>query len=105
MAKTKATQTGVPIEQIDEIRFFTHDDETDARGNNEPGGDVWVNAADLVRAVRAHEDKIFAVSSVAIGGGLHPILRESIKAANEVTIALLNRVILQATKTAKRGSN
>lgn len=105
MAKAKATQTGVPIEQVDEIRFFTHDDATDSPGNNEPGGDVWVNAADLVRAVRSHEEKIFAASSAALAGGIHPLLRESIKAANEATIALLNRLIVQANKTARRGSN
>lgn len=97
--------TGVPIHETDEVRFFTHDDGTPAPGNDEPGGDVWINAADLLRAVAAHEETIFAASAEALSGGLHPLLRESIKAANGATIKLIQRIIVEATKTARRGSN
>lgn len=94
------------VKIVDEVRFYHWNDESDAPGNNEPGGEVWVNAADLIRAVRAHEDAIFAAAAVQLGGGgFAPLLRESIKAANRATVDLLNRVIVQATKTVKRNSN
>lgn len=104
MAKKAKSDTGVPIEEIDAVRFFTHDDQADVRGNNEPGGDVWINAADMLRAIRDHEEKIFAAAAESLGG-FQPLLRESIKAANTATISLVNRLIVEATKTARRGSN
>lgn len=90
---------------VDEVRFYHWDDQSDSPGNNEPGGEVWVNAADLIRAVRAHEDAIFAVAAAKLGGGFAPLLREAIKAANQTTIDLINRLIVHATKTANRNSN
>lgn len=99
-------ETGEPIGELESVRFFTHDWDGKPAAGAPPGDDVWLNAADLRRAIKAHEEQIFAASSKALGGGSFiPLLRESIKAANKSVRDLLDRVIAAAEQQSKRGEN
>lgn len=64
--------------------------------------DVWINLADLRRAIDAHEQQILQHNEVQ---GLRQPILDAVKEIHESIRGALDRIAIEAEKLSKRGSN